>query len=77
MQNHARSALEKSAYKLVSQTISNGWICASNEYLETFEGQQLGSFRDGSDTYLTEEQYTMVKHIGLNSIIYLLCFYYF
>jgi hypothetical protein len=77
MQNHARSALEKSAHKLVSQAISNGWICASNEYLETFEGQQLGSFRDGSDTYLTEEQYTMVKHVGLNFIIYLLCFYYF
>jgi hypothetical protein len=36
---------------------------ASNEYMETFEGQQLGSFRDGSDTYLTEEQYAMVKHV--------------
>jgi hypothetical protein len=45
----------KSAHKLVSQAISNGRICASNEYLETFEGQQLGLFRDGSDMYLTEE----------------------
>jgi hypothetical protein len=45
--------------------------------LETFEGQQLCSFRDGSDTYLTEEQYAMVKHVGLNFIICLLCFYYF
>jgi hypothetical protein len=41
------------------------------------EGQQLGSFRDGSDTYLTEEQYVIVKHVGLNFIICLLCFYYF
>jgi hypothetical protein len=67
----------KSAHKLVSQAISNGRICASNEYLETFEGQQLGLFRDGSDMYLTEEQYAMVKHVGLNFIICLLCFCYF
>jgi hypothetical protein len=26
---------------------------------------------------MTEEQYAMVKHIGLNFIICLLCFYYF
>jgi hypothetical protein len=77
MPDHVRSVFEKSAHKLVSQGISNGRIRASNEYLETFEGQQLGSFRDGSCTYLTEEQYTMVKHIGLNFIICLLCFYYF
>jgi hypothetical protein len=50
---------------------------ASNEYLETFEGQQLGSFCDASDMYLTEEQYAMVKYIGLNFIICLLYFYYF
>jgi hypothetical protein len=72
-----RSVFEKSAHKLVSQGISNGWIHALNEYLEIFEGQQLGSFQDGSDTYLTEEQYVMVKHVGLNFIICLLCFYYF
>jgi hypothetical protein len=77
MQDHTRSVFEKSAHKLVSQAISNGWIRASNEYLETFEGQQLGSFHDGSDTYLTKEQYVMVKHVGLNFIICLLCFYYF
>jgi hypothetical protein len=53
MRDHARSVLEKSAQKLVSQAISNGWIHASNEDLETFEGQQLGSIRDGSDTYVT------------------------
>jgi hypothetical protein len=29
---------EKSAHKLVSQSISNGWIHASNEYLQTVEG---------------------------------------
>jgi hypothetical protein len=77
MRNHVKSVFEKSAYKLVSQAISNGWICASNKYLETFEGQQLGSFRNGLDTYLTKEQYAMVKHIGLNLIICLLYFYYF
>jgi hypothetical protein len=77
MWDHMRSVFEKSAHKLVSQAISNGWIHASNEYLETFEWQQLGSFRDGSDMYLTEEQYAMVKHVGLNFIICLLCFYYF
>jgi hypothetical protein len=75
MRDHARSVFEKSAHKLVSQAISNGWIHVSNEHLETFEGQQLGSFRDGSDTYLTEEQYAMVKHVGLNFIICLLCLY--
>jgi hypothetical protein len=63
--------------KLVSQAISNGWIRASNEYLEMFKGQQLGLFHDGSDTYLTEEQYAIVKHVGLNFIICLLYFYYF
>jgi hypothetical protein len=77
MRDHARSVFEKSAQKLVSQVISNGWIRALNEYLETFKGQQLGSFRDGSDTYLTEEQYVMVKYVGQNFIICLLCFYYF
>jgi hypothetical protein len=75
MRDHARSVFEKSADKLVSQAISNGWIRVSNEHLEMFEGQQLGSFRDGSDTYLTEEQYAMVKHVGLNFIICLLCLY--
>jgi hypothetical protein len=75
MRDHARSVFEKSADKLVSQAISNGWIRVSNEHLEMFEGQQLGLFRDGSDTYLTEEQYAMVKHVGLNFIICLLCLY--
>jgi hypothetical protein len=37
----------------------------------------MGSFHDGSDTYLSEEQYAMVKHVGLNFISCLLCFYYF
>jgi hypothetical protein len=77
MQGHVRSMFEKSAHKLVIQAISNEPNCASNEYLETFEVQQLGSFRDGSDMYLTEEQYAMVKHVGLNFIICLLYFYYF
>jgi hypothetical protein len=38
MRDHARSVFEKSAHKLVSQAISNGWIHASNEYMEKFEG---------------------------------------
>jgi hypothetical protein len=77
MRDDMRSVFEKSAQKLVSQDISNGQVRASNEYMGTFEGQQLGSFHDGSDTYLTKEQYAMVKHVGLNFIICLLCFYYF
>jgi hypothetical protein len=77
MRDHAWSVFEKSAHKLVNQAISNGRMRASNEYLETFYRQQLGSFRDDSNTYLTEEQYVMVKHVGLNFIICSLCFYYF
>jgi hypothetical protein len=77
MRDHVRSVFEKSAHKHVSQSISNGQNRASNEYLQTVEGQQLGSFRDGSYTYLTEEQYAMVKHVGLNFISCLFCFYYF
>jgi hypothetical protein len=61
MWDHVKSVFEKSAHKLMSQAISNGRIHALNEYLETFERQQLGSFHDGSDTYLTEEQYVMVN----------------
>jgi hypothetical protein len=72
-----RIVFEKSAMKLVGQSISNGRIHTFNENLQTVEGQQMGSFHDGSDTYLTGEQYAMVKHVGLNFISYLLCFYYF
>jgi hypothetical protein len=42
-------------------------------HLQTFVGQQTNAFRDGSDTYLTEEQYVMVKHVGLNFISCLFC----
>jgi hypothetical protein len=68
MRDHMRSVFEKSAHKIVSQFISNQWIRASNEYLHMVEGHQLGLFRDGSDTYLTEEQYAIVKHVSLNLI---------
>jgi hypothetical protein len=61
MWDHRRNLFEKSAHKLVSQAISNGQIRASNEYLEMFEGPQLVSFHDGSNSYLTEEQYAMVN----------------
>jgi hypothetical protein len=72
-----RSVFEKSAMKLVCQSISNGRIDALNEYLQMVEGQQMGLFLNGSDTYLTEEQYAMVKYVGLNFISCLLCFDYF
>jgi hypothetical protein len=77
MRDHTGSVLEKSATKLMGQSISNGRIHASNEYLQTVEGQQTGSFRDGSNTYMTNEQYAMVKYVGLNFISCLLYFYYF
>jgi hypothetical protein len=72
-----RVVFKKSATKLVTQSISNARIHAPNEYLQTFVGQQTNAFRNGSDTYLIEEQYAMVKHVGLNLISCLLCFYYF
>jgi hypothetical protein len=77
MRDHMKCVFKKNAHKLASQAISNGRIRVLNEYLETFEGQQLGSFCDGSDTYLTEEHYAMVKHVILNFIICLLYFYCF
>jgi hypothetical protein len=70
MWDHVKSVFEKSAHKLVSQSISNGRICASSDYMQMVEGQQMGSFRDGSDMNVIEEQYVMVKHIGLNFISY-------
>jgi hypothetical protein len=77
MRDHVRGVFEKSAHKLMSQSISNGQIHTSNEYLPMVEGQQLGLFHNGSNMYLTKEQYAMVKYVGLNFIIFLLCFYYF
>jgi hypothetical protein len=77
MPDHVRSVFEKSATKLMGQSILNGRIHASNEYMQIVEGQQIVSFHDGSDMYLTEEQYAMIKYIGLNFISCLLCFYYF
>jgi hypothetical protein len=65
MQGQARTVFKNNADKLVGQSISNGGIHASNEYMQTVEEQQIGSFHDGSDTYLAEEQYAMVKHVGL------------
>jgi hypothetical protein len=70
MRDHGTSVFKKSSHKLMSQSISNEWILASNEYLQMVKGQQMGSFRDGLDTYLTEEQYAMVKYVGLNFISY-------
>jgi hypothetical protein len=75
MHDHVRIVFEKNAHKLMSQSISNGWIHASNEYLQMVEGKQMGSFHNGLDTYLTEEQYAMVKHVSLNFISCLVCFY--
>jgi hypothetical protein len=75
--DHARSVFDKSATKLMGQSISNGRVHALNEYLQTFTEQQMNMFRNGSNTYLTEEQYTVVKHVCLHFISCLLCFYYF
>jgi hypothetical protein len=72
-----RSVFDKSAMRPLGQSISNGQIHTLNEYLQTFTGQQTNMFHDGSDTYLTEEQYAMVKHVGLSFISCLPCFYYF
>jgi hypothetical protein len=36
--DHARIVLDKNATKLVGQSISNGQIHASNEYLQIFTG---------------------------------------
>jgi hypothetical protein len=74
MQDHTRSVFEKSVTKLVGQSISNGRIHASNEYLQMIEGQQMSSFHDGSDIYLTEEQYAMVQYVGPNFISLLTLF---
>jgi hypothetical protein len=76
MWDHVRSVFKKSDTKLVSQSKSNVRIHTSNEYLQMVEGQQTSAFHDGSDTYLTEEQYVMVKHVGLNffsCLLYFLC----
>jgi hypothetical protein len=50
-----RSVFDKSATKLVGQSISNAHIHASNEYLQTFTGLQMNAFRDGSNMYLTKK----------------------
>jgi uncharacterized protein (DUF1499 family) len=77
MRDHVRSVFEKSATKFVSKSVSNGCIHTSNEYMQTAEGQQMSRFYDDLDMYLTEEQYVMVNHVGLNFISCLLYFYYF
>jgi hypothetical protein len=50
-----RSVFDKSATKLVGQSISNAHIHASNEYLQTFTGPQMNTFCDGSNMYLTKK----------------------
>jgi hypothetical protein len=72
-----RVVFKKSATKLVTQSISNAQIHASNKYLQTFTGQQMNMIHNGSNMYLTQEQHTLVKHVGLNLISCLLYFYYF
>jgi 3-methyladenine DNA glycosylase/8-oxoguanine DNA glycosylase len=67
---HAREVFHKNARKIVTQAISYARIAASNQYLKKFVGQELRAFRDGSDTYLTEEQYAMVKHFGFHFFSY-------
>jgi hypothetical protein len=74
---HVRAVFEKNATKLVTQSILNSHIHASNEYLQKFEGQQVNEFWGGADTYLTEEQYVEVKHVDLHFFICLQCYYCF
>jgi hypothetical protein len=62
---HARAVFHNSAMKLVSQSISNARIQATNEWLSKYGGQTVDAFRVGSDTYLTEEQYAQVKKISV------------
>jgi hypothetical protein len=42
--NRVRSVFDKSATKLVDQSISNAQIHASNEYLRVFARQQTNTF---------------------------------
>jgi hypothetical protein len=54
-ESHTRVVFNSNAMKLVTQTISNRQIQATNEWLRKFEGQGVTMFREASDTYLTEE----------------------
>jgi hypothetical protein len=58
--SHARVVFNTSATKLVTQAIYNMRIQATNDWLKKFEGQAAMVYREGSDTYLTEEQYVQV-----------------
>lgn len=57
--DHARSVFEVNARKLVMQMLSNARSQVVNDYLKLHD-HEVGSFRDASDTYLTEEQYAEV-----------------
>jgi hypothetical protein len=61
---HASAVCNKKATKLVTQAISNVRIQATNDYLKKYAGQEQGSFRDDSNTYLIEDRYVEVKHIS-------------
>jgi hypothetical protein len=71
-ESHARVVFNNSVMKLVSQAISNARIQAINDWLKKFKGQVVIVFREGSDMYLTEEQYAQVQHIVLYLILFLL-----
>jgi hypothetical protein len=52
---HVRAVFNKNGTKLVTQAISNARIQATNDYMKKYVGQEQGSFRDGSNTYLIED----------------------
>jgi hypothetical protein len=52
-------------------------VSAHRMSMRAVEGHQMGSFHDGTNMYLTKEQYAMLKRVGLNFISCLLCFHYF
>jgi hypothetical protein len=74
--DHTKVVLDKSATRLVIQSISNVQIHSSRKYLQMFTGQQTNTFHNGSDTYLIGEQYAIQKHVGINFISCLFHFYY-
>jgi hypothetical protein len=70
---HVIAVFNKNTTKLVTQAISNAQIQAKNEYLKKYVRQEKGSFRDDSNTYLIEDQYTEVKHISAHFFLSLRC----
>ena len=63
---HAKAVFQRNATRLVTDALSNARIQVTNQYLNKYEGRQLGAFRTASDTYLTLDQYLQVKHYSVD-----------